>query len=218
MSDWLPPMSTRPNTPAVLWVVALTCLPEIILSLAGWGLIGLPWFRDWAVLHFGFWNPLLLGAQPIWPLQRETMFVTYAFLHGGLFHLAGNAVVTLALAGIVVARSSDRGFVVLFLTGAIGGGIGYALLGPPNAPMVGASGAVFGLIGAWKYWEYLDRRRYGAEMKPLWMSLVGLALLNVVLWWFLGGLLAWEAHLGGFIAGGLWAAFVTPPRADRSTG
>ena len=41
-------------------------------------------------------------------------------------------------------------------------------------------------------------------MGPLWQSLLGLAVLNAVLWAALGGLLAWEAHLGGFVAG--WAA------------
>ncbi len=216
MSDWLPPMPTRPNTPAVLWTVGLLCLPELFFFVAGLGAAGPNAPRNWAVVHFGFWNALLAGAQPLWPFQREAMFVTYAFLHGGLFHLAGNAVVTLALAGIVVARSSDRGFVVLFLTGAIGGGIGYALLGPVGSPMVGASGAVFGLIGAWKYWEWLDRRAAGAPMKPLWMSVAAFVLLNVVIFIWLDGLLAWEAHLGGAIAGVLWAAVISPPSGTRA--
>jgi membrane associated rhomboid family serine protease len=214
MSDWLPPTRTRPNTPAVLTTVALICLPELLFLIAESRLFGMPWLRNWAIVHFGFWNALFAGAQPIYPLQRELMFVSYAFLHGGLLHLAGNMTITLALAGIVVARSSDRGFVVLYGVSAVGGGMGYALLGPMGAPMVGASGAVFGLIGAWKYWEWLDRRAIGASMRPLWMSLIGLALLNLVLWYLLGGLLAWEAHLGGFLAGAAWAAFVTPARAS----
>lgn len=216
MRDWLPPSPTRPNTPAVLWMVGLICLPELLFQMAESRMIGLPGMRNWAIVHFGFWNALLAGAQPLYPLQRELMFVSYAFLHGGLLHLAGNMVVTLALAGIVVARSSDRGFVVLYLASAAGGAIGYAALGPGGAPMVGASGAVFGLVGAWKYWEWLDRRALGAPMQPLWMSLVGLALLNLVLWYLLGGLLAWQAHLGGFVAGALWAALVSPADAGAS--
>lgn len=208
-------MTTRPNTPAILWVVGLLCLPEVIFLLDGTGLFGRDGLRTWAVVNFGFWNQLLSGGVPLWPLQREAMFLTYALLHGGLLHLAGNVVVTLALAGIVVARSSDAGFVVLFCVGAIGGGIGYALLGPAGAPMVGASGAVFGLIGAWKYWEWEDRRRFGAPMRPLWLSVVGLALLNFVIFWMLDGLLAWEAHLGGAVAGALWAAVVSPRPAAR---
>jgi membrane associated rhomboid family serine protease len=210
MNDWLPPTRTRPNTPAVLTMVALICLPEVLFLIAESRFLGTGGPRNWAIVHFGFWNALLAGAQPIYPFQRELMFVSYAFLHGGFLHLAGNMAITLALAGIVVARSSDLGFVVLFLFSAIGGGIGYAALGPLGAPMVGASGAVFGLVGAWKYWEWVDRRALGAPMKPLWMSLFGLALLNLVLWYLLGGLLAWQAHLGGFLAGAAWAAAVAP--------
>jgi len=52
-------------------------------------------------------------------------------------------------------------------------------------------------------------------MRPLWRSLIGLALLNVILWLALSGLLAWEAHLGGFIAGVLFAAIVTPTLRHR---
>lgn len=212
MSDWLPPMATRPNTPVVLWVIGLTCLPEVVFTLAGGGLLGMGGLRNWAVAHFAFWPPLLHGYQGLYPFQSIVMFVSYAFLHGGFVHLIGNMVATLALAGIVVARTSERGFLAVYLLSAIGGGVGYALLGPTSAPMVGASGAVFGLIGAWKYWEWQDRRRLGASMRPLWMSLIGLALLNVLLFVFLAGLLAWEAHLGGFLAGAAWAAFVTPAR------
>ena len=215
MSNWLPPMPTRPNTPMVLWVVGLLCLPEILFLLDGVGPNRAGGLRNWAILHFGFWNALLAGAQPLWTFQREAMFVTYALLHGGLFHLAGNVVVTLALAGIVVARTSDRGFVVLFVLSAVGGGAAYAALGPAGSPMVGASGAVFGLIGAWKYWEWLDRRAHGAPMGPLWMSVLALVLLNVVIFFMLDGLLAWEAHLGGAVAGALWAAVVTPYRRPR---
>jgi membrane associated rhomboid family serine protease len=208
-------MGTRPNAPAVIWLVGLTCLPEVVFTLAGSGLVGMGWLRSWAVVHFAFWAGLLRGWEAIYPFQRELMFVTYALLHGGFLHLVGNMIAVLALGGIVVARTGQRGFLVLYLLTAIGGGIGYGVLGTGEAPMVGASGAVFGLVGAWKYWEWRDRRAFGADMRPLWMSLVGLALLNVILWLALAGLLAWEAHLGGFLVGWAWAAFVTPPGRPR---
>lgn len=211
-------MGTRPNTPAVIWLVGLTCLPEVLFTLAGSGLIGATGLRNWAVAHMAFWSGLLRGWEGIYPLQRELMFLSYALVHGNLIHLLGNMVAVLALGGIVVARAGQRGFLVLYALSAIGGGIGFALLGPIDIPMVGASGAVFGLIGAWKYWEWRDRRAVGADMRPLWMSLLGLALINVVLWFALAGLLAWEAHLGGFVVGWAWAVFVTPPpRHDTLT-
>lgn len=92
---------------------------------------------------------------------------------------------------------------------AVAGAGTFALIGPDDNPMVGASGAVFGLIGAWKFWEYEVRRNWKLPMAPLWRMLAGLVVLNVVLWVALGGLLAWESHLGGFVAGWVWAALTT---------
>lgn len=203
-------LPTKVNAPAVIWIVGLTCLAEVLLTLAeaaGLGGLGL---RGWLLAHGAFWRGLLSGWDQIYPLQREMMFVTYAMLHGGLLHLIGNMVAVLALGGIAVARIGQRGFILLYFASAIGGGIGFAMLSSSESPMVGASGAVFGLIGAWKFWEWQMRQHLGSPMRPIWQFVLGLVVLNVVLWLALSGLLAWEAHLGGFIAGVVFAAIVTP--------
>lgn len=201
---------TRANAPAVLWLVGLTCLPEVLLTLLESSFFGDGSLRRQVLLHGAFWNGLLSGWTPIYAFQRETMFLTYAMLHGGFLHLIGNMIAALALGGIVVARIGQRGFLLLYAVSAIGGGLGFAILSNSEAPMVGASGAVFGLIGAWKFWEWQMRQHLGSTMRPLWRSLMGLILLNVILWVALSGLVAWEAHLGGFIAGVVFAAIVTP--------
>jgi len=202
--------AARPNAPVVLLLVAFTALPEVLFTLAGTGLIGAGWLRDWALVHGAFWRGLLADWEAVFPFQREAMFLTYALLHGGLLHLVGNMVVVLAISGIVVARLGQGGFLILYVVSALGGSVGYAILSSSLAPMVGASGAVFGLMGAWKYWEWRGRRAVGAPMGPVWRFLAGLVAVNLVLWVALSGLLAWEAHLGGFVAGWLWAAFATP--------
>lgn len=214
MSD-LARLATRPNTPAVLWLVGLTCLPEAVFTLLSTDLLGQINLRRIALAHGAFWNGLLQGWEPIYPFQREAMFVTYAFLHGGFLHLIGNMIAVLALGGIVVARIGQKGFLLLYALTAIGGGAGFAILSSSTTPMVGASGAVFGLIGAWKFWEWQLRRHLHASMAPLWRSLAGLAGLNVLLWLLLSGLLAWEAHLGGFLVGVVFAAIVTPTLRHR---
>ncbi len=201
---------TVANNPAVLWLVGLTCLPEIVLTLAETGLVGLGDLRGTLLMHGAFWTGLLDGWQPIYPGQPVAMFFTHALLHGGLLHLVGNMVAVLALGGIAVARIGARGFLLLYAVSVFAGGAGFALLSGSDAPMVGASGAVFGLIGAWKFWEWQLRHHLGSPMRPLWRSLFGLAVLNLVLWLALSGLLAWEAHLGGFIGGVLFAAIATP--------
>ena len=71
--------------------------------------------------------------------------------------------------------------------------------------MVGASGALFGLAGAWKAWDWQEARAHRGPLWPIVLWVLGIALLNGVLWVAQGGLLAWEAHLGGFVAGWLWA-------------
>ncbi len=202
---------TRANAPAVLILVTITCLPEVILTLveASGHSLGNGLRQQFLVLG-AFWNGLLTGWEPIYPFQGVTMFLSHALLHGGFLHLIGNMVATLALGGIIVARIGERGFLLLYALSAVGGGIGFALLSASETPMIGASGAVFGLIGAWKFWEWQMRQHLNSSMRPLWRSLVGLVLLNVILWFALSGLLAWEAHLGGFLMGVLVAAIVTP--------
>lgn len=208
-------LASRPNTPAVLWIVAITCLPEVILTILGSDLVGQSGLRGIAIVYMAFWNGLLHDLTGMYPLQREVMFISYAFLHGGFLHLIGNMIVVLSLGGVVVARIGEKGFLLLYVLSILGGASAFALLSDSPSPMVGASGAVFGLIGAWKFWEWQARQAADAPMRPLWMSLVGLTLLNVILWFALSGLLAWEAHLGGFIAGVLFAAIVTPTMRHR---
>jgi len=201
---------TVTNTPAVLWLVALTCAPEILLTLGESGLLGFERLRGVFLMYGAFWDGLLRGWEPVYPGQQVAMFFTYAALHGSFIHLLGNMVAVLALGGIVVARVGGGGFLLLYAVSVFTGGMGYALLSNADAPMVGASGAVFGLIGAWKFWEWQLRHHLGSPMRPLWRSLLGLAVLNVVLWLMLSGMLAWEAHLGGFVGGVLFAAIATP--------
>ncbi len=208
-------LPTKANSRAVIWLVGLSCLPEIILTLIEASPFAAGNLRGTALMLGAFWNGLLQGWEPVYPFQREAMFLTYAMLHGGLLHLIGNMIAVLALGGIAVARIGERGFLLLYAVTAIGGAAGFALLSSSEAPMVGASGAVFGLIGAWKFWEWQLRQHLGSSMRPLWRSLVGLALLNVILWLALSGLLAWEAHLGGFVAGVIFAAIVTPTMRYR---
>ena len=80
------------------------------------------------------------------------------------------------------------------------GALTYAALLPGPYPMVGASGALFGLAGAWQYWVQADAPR----RRRAWITLraaLGLIGLNLLLLWYLDGRMAWQTHLGGFVAG-----------------
>lgn len=192
----------------VVLVLFLACLlPEIVLSGADYGLWGDPGWRLWAFQHGGFWTGLLGNWRPNYAAQPWLMFLTYGFLHGGLVHFGVNMLTLFSLAPPLVDRMGQGRFLLLYMASMIGGGLGFALLSQSPQPMVGASGALFGLAGAVMAlsWQYLRAR--GESLRPVIRSLLWLAVLNAVLWWAMSGMLAWETHLGGFVVGwvmGLW--------------
>ena len=90
-----------------------------------------------------------------------------------------------------------------------------ALLADGLRPMVGASGSLFGLLGAILAWEYLDHETPREARYYIAKVILVLAVLNLLLWWAMGGQLAWQTHLGGFLAGWI-AALVIPENAAAS--
>jgi len=64
-------------------------------------------------------------------------------------------------------------------------------------------GAVFGLIGLWQAMDYRMRRRARLPLQRILMAILGLIVANIALFAILSGGLAWQAHLGGWIAGWL---------------
>lgn len=207
----------------VIVLVAINVIVELVLFGADQGWWGPPQLRVMAYSAGAFWKPLLLGAQPAYPGQPVTMFATYALLHGGLLHMAVNMIALISLGRFIVERIGQKLFVVVYAISALGGAIGFGLFSTSNAPMVGASGALFGLLGVWVCWDYLDRRHYG---DPLWVTLravVFLVAYNLVFWVLLSGNLAWETHLGGFVIGWLLAVYwgrsvLDPSRRRRRLG
>lgn len=197
------PLASQSGAPAFLWVlVGVMAALEAAFALADAGVIGSPNLR-WTAFSLGaFWQPLLSGTvMPIYPGQPLAMFLTYAFLHGGLMHLAFNGVILLSLGKAVAAKIGAARTLFLLALAAVAGGAAFGMLSTGTAPMVGASGAVFGLIGLWQRWDYTLRRWSGSSVRPVLGAIAGLAVANVVLFVFLSGGLAWEAHLGGWIAG-----------------
>jgi membrane associated rhomboid family serine protease len=209
-----PPTPSRPHrsqeigAPAFLWVlVGAMALIELILSAADAGIVGSPGWR-WGAYRVGaFWQPLLSGeVVPVFSGQSITMFGTYAFLHGGLMHLVLNSVVLLALGKFVSASIGPGRTLLVLLLASLGGGLAFGVISSSGLPMIGASGAVFGLIGVWQAWDFRKRRNAHRTLQPVVRSVLALAVGNVVLFVFLDGGLAWEAHLGGWLAGCVAAA------------
>lgn len=100
-------------------------------------------------------------------------------------------------------------FLVVYLASALGGAVMYYWLAPPNQPAVGASGAIFGLFGAW----FVVSQRLKLNPRPIVMLIV----LNLVLSFVGYKIIAWQDHIGGLLTGGLLtAAFAYAPRKYRT--
>ncbi|WP_413718278.1 rhomboid family intramembrane serine protease [Silicimonas sp. MF1-12-2] len=192
-------------------LVALTGLCtaiEIILQLGDLGAFGIPRFRQLIYEYGGFWPGLLKDWKPNYALQPATMFLTYGFLHAGLVHLVVNMIALFSLGRPVLERIGTPRALLLYVGALLGGAIGFALISDSYRPMVGASGALFGLAGALLAWDLRDRVVLQEQVWPVARGALLLAAMNVALYYATGGLLAWEAHLGGFVAGTLLALVI----------
>ncbi|WP_069301145.1 rhomboid family intramembrane serine protease [Neptunicoccus sediminis] len=197
-------MSYAPHAPRGALIAILTVLisSEVALQMADLGWIGSPRWRSLAYQYGAFWPGLLDSWAPNYAAQPVTMFVSYAFLHGGLGHLAGNALALWFLGQAVVARIGQGGFLGVFAITSLGGAVSFAALSAGTTPMVGASGALFGLVGIGVGWRFFDSTATPLRRtRHVLGSIALMVLLNILLNWWYDGHLAWQAHLGGFATG-----------------
>ena len=146
---------------------------------------------------------------PALALQQPWTFVTSIFLHAGFFHLFINMLVLFFLGTFLESRVGSTNFVILFLLSGIVGSVGYMITAAdPMIPAVGASGAIYGILGAL------------AVLTPLAMVWIwGLIPMPMIAVAFLWGLLdflglfgvsdiAHGAHLGGLFVGILFGFYL----------
>ncbi len=149
------------------------------------------WFGDPVIALGANYGPAVRDGQ-YWRL------VTSMFLHGGWLHLLLNSWALYQLAGLFeILLGSSRLLLVYFVSG-IAGSIASVLW--THVPSVGASGAIFGVLGALIAFLGRRRERLTPQAKSLLMQLVFWAGLNV----FLGmssPMIDNAAHLGGCAAG-----------------
>ena len=100
-------------------------------------------------------------------------------------------------------------FLAVYLLSAVGGGVMYYFLAPPYSAAAGASGAIYGLFGAW----FVVSRRLKVDTR----GIVVLIAINLALSFFFHNVIAWQDHIGGLLTGALLtAAYVYAPRKNRA--
>lgn len=150
-----------------------------------------------AQLSFVPYLPLIL-AHP-WTV------VTYMFVHGGLWHLGFNMLALYFFGPRVEQRlSSERFFVLYFLSGICGALLSF--LFSPNVPIIGASGAIFGVMYAYaRFWPRDQVLLWGiVPIEVRWL----VALSTLIALFGIGGGVAHFAHLGGFAGGYLYLLYL----------
>ncbi|VAW13235.1 FIG056164: rhomboid family serine protease [hydrothermal vent metagenome] len=144
-------------------------------------------------------------------LPADLTLVTYVFLHGGWLHLAGNMAFLWVFGDNIEDAMGHVNYLIFYLLCGVAAGLAHAVMQPSSeAPLVGASGAVAGVIAAYlmlhprvKVWVLVLWRV--PLLLPAYLVLglwVGFQVFNVVLAGPEDGV-AWWAHIGGLAAGAL---------------
>jgi membrane associated rhomboid family serine protease len=123
---------------------------------------------------------------------------TPVLLHASITHILFNMWALWVLGPQIERGVGTLPFIGVYLAAAGMGGAFAYLMGDPTDIAVGASGAIFGLFGIWFNWAV--RRRDTAYGRALLRQIGFLLLLNAALPLIIGNI-AWEAHLGGLVAG-----------------
>ena len=188
-------------------------------------------------------SPVLGGVVPGGPGAAIWSFVTYSFLHGSWMHLGINAVWLMAFGTPVARRFGTMRFLAFWVVTAAAGAAMHLLTNAGSiAPMIGASASISGAMAASMrfafqrggplggMWRSGDGDAYRVPALPLTGVLSDARVLLFVGVWFginiifglwsspvLGGedqLVAWQAHIGGFLAGLLLFSWFDPVRHD----
>jgi membrane associated rhomboid family serine protease len=189
------------------------------------------WYRlsDFVVWNFGFVPARYSGAGhmafavPGW-IGDLLPWITYNFLHGSFTHVAVNSVWLLAFGAIVGRRLGTIRFLVFFLVcGVAAAALHLALNWNSTNPVLGASGAIAGLMAAG-----IRLGSFTGEDDEILRPLTDRTVLSFTGFWMVanvvagliglgagpGQVIAWQAHIGGYFAGLFligWAYRPPPP-------
>lgn len=133
--------------------------------------------------------------------------LTAMFLHQQVMHIAFNMLSLWWLGPPLEAALGRVRYLALYLLAGLGGSALTYVVAAPNQPSLGASGAIFGLLGA----TAVLMRRLKYDMRPV----IALLVLNLI-FTFTWSNIAWEAHVGGLVVGTAVAyGMVHAPRGKR---
>jgi rhomboid family protein len=162
------------------------------------------------------------GVLPeVLAVPKWLTLITYQFLHGGPLHLLSNMLFLWVFGDNVEDAMGHLKFLAFYLLSGVAGGLAHALIQPGSAtPLIGASGAVAGVIAAYlmlhprvRVWvlafRFIPLRIPAAWVLGVWVitQFIMLLLPDV-------GPIAWWAHIGGMVAGAVLVLFLRRPGVE----
>ena len=206
-------LKATPVTKILLIAMAIGYVWELVVAGGPGALFGGPGVRD--LIDAGALVPVIGGtvAHPIGGILGGEWWrlLSSMFLHAGLIHLALNSYV-LWIFGVEIERQIGRlvMLAVFLVTGVFAGATSFAFA-PGYTIAVGASGAIFGLVGAFIAYNYLRRQHVMAQARL--RGALTMLMINLIIGFSIPGI-DWRAHVGGLVAGLVAGFAVDPSRAD----
>ena len=191
--------------PVTFGLIAACVLVYLLVALLG-TTIGVPPTEGLVqqpgqILSLGALIPALVAQGEAWRL------ITSAFLHSGFVHLALNMLSLYFLGSFAEISFGRSRFLALYFISGIASGIAYLYFGVFNAPAVGASGAIFGLLGG--VFGFAIRRGTFSTRNPVISQLLILTALNLFLGATIPGV-SNTAHIGGLVGGLVFGYLMAP--------
>ena len=198
--------------PPESWSRARVTLALTIATTAVWVIVSILNLAEWAIVWGGFIPArfALAGDGTVAPIFLTPL--TSAFLHANFIHLAFNLLILVFCGRPTEAVLGSVGFTFLYLLGAYAAAGAHYLIDPSSfTPMIGASGAISAVLGAYailfgRNKVKVANPRLAVLLNALWLMAAWVALQLIVVFTFAGfsgGTLqiAIGAHIGGFILG-----------------
>lgn len=196
------PMINMP--PVTKYLLGLILLTHLVVHYAL-----SPEQQDWVFMNLGF-VPEKFNANPFAPTVLASLF-THMFLHGGWMHVCMNLLMLAAFGSGVERWLGAKRLLILCGASALFGVAAHYLLNMESAfPMIGASGALSGLFAAAIVMLSRGQREMGGRVGILPFALIwiGLSIAFGMLGGPDGSMIAWAAHVGGFLGGFLVLKFM----------
>lgn len=168
--------------------------------------------------------PALFLSEPFWIVPLFSSM----FLHGSFLHIIGNMLYLWVFGDNIEDRLGKLNFIFFYLAAGLLGNLAHIATNPVSTiPTIGASGAIAGVLGAY-FIAFPKAKVLALVPLGIFVTIVTVpALLFLVLWFVLqlvsgltafgaGQMVAWWAHIGGFVGGAvLW--FILRPQNMKNT-